>query len=66
MLLYAQPLSHVAVLAVDVVTTTDADVSVCFGTQAVVVPEPLATYVSTLAATGRAHHIGIGSTVSSP
>jgi hypothetical protein len=65
-LLYAQPLSRVAVLSVDAVTTTDTDVSVRFGTQAVIVPEPLATHVTTLVATGRPHHIGIGSTVSSP
>jgi len=61
-LLYAQPLSRVAVMAIDAVTTTDTDVSVRFGTQPLVVPEPLATHVTTLIATGRAHHIGIGST----
>lgn len=65
-LLYAQPLSRVAVMTVDAITTTDTDVSVRFGTQAVVIPEPLATYVTTLIATGRAHHVGIGSTASSP
>ena len=65
-LLYAQPLSRVAVLTVDALTTSDAGISVRFGTHAVVVPEPLATHVTTLVATGRGHHIGIGSTVTSP
>lgn len=64
-LLYAQPLSRVSMMTVDAVTTTDTDVSVRFGTQAVAVPEPLATHVTTLVSTGRAHHIGIGSTASS-
>jgi len=64
-LLYAQPLSRVAVMTVDAVTTTGTEVSVRFGTQTLVVPEPLATHVSALIATGRAHHIGIGSTISS-
>lgn len=64
-LLYAQPLSRVAVMTVDAITTTDTDVSVRFGTQALVVPEPLATHVTALTATGRAHHVGIGSTTPS-
>ena len=50
----------------DAVTTTEAGITVRFGTQAVVVPEPLATHLTTLVATGRSHHIGIGSTASSP
>lgn len=65
MLLYAQPLSRVAVMTIDAVTTTDTGVSVRFGTQVVVVPDPLATHLTTLVATGRAHHIGIGSTAPS-
>lgn len=65
-LLYAQPLSRVAVMTVDALTTTDTTVSVSFGAQALVVPEPLATHVTVLLATGRAHHIGIGSTAPSP
>lgn len=64
-LLYAQPLSRVAVMTVDAITTTGTDVSVRFGTQALLVPEPLATHVTVLMATGRSHHVGIGSTVSS-
>lgn len=64
-LLYAQTLSRVAVMTVDAITATDTDVSVRFGTQAITIPEPLATHVRTLIATGRAHHIGIGSTLSS-
>lgn len=64
-LLYAQPLSRIAVMTIDAITTTATDVSVRFGTQAVVVPDPLATHLTTLIATGRAHHVGIGSTASS-
>jgi hypothetical protein len=64
-LLYAQPLSRVATMTLDTVTTTEADVLVRFGTQAVTVPEPLATHLRTLTTTGRTHHIGIGSTASS-
>ena len=64
-LLYAQPLSRVAVMTVDAVTTTDTDISVRFGAQALHVPEPLATHITALIATGRAHHIGIGSTAPS-
>ncbi|MGH9117838.1 MAG: hypothetical protein ACRD0A_08145 [Acidimicrobiales bacterium] len=61
-LLYAQPLSRVAVMTVDAVTITATDVSVRFGAQAVLIPEPLAAHVTGLVATGRAHHVGIGST----
>lgn len=66
-LLYAQPLSRIAVMTIDAIaiTTTDTDVSVRFGTRALAVPAPLATHVTELIATGRAHHIGIGSTAPS-
>lgn len=65
-LLYAQPLSRVAAMTLDTVTHTDGRVSVHFGAQPVIVPEPLATHVVALVATGRSHHIGIGSAASSP
>ena len=61
-LIYAQPLSRVAMMTVDQITRTDTGTSVCFGTQAINVPDPLAGLVSQLAASGRSHHIGIGST----
>ncbi len=64
-LLYAQPLSRVAVMTVDAVTTTGTGISVRFGTQALAVPEPLATHLSAHITTGRAHHIEIGSTATS-
>jgi hypothetical protein len=64
-LLYAQPLSRVAVMTVDQIATTDTGVSVRFGTQDLAVPDPLAGYLTTLIATGRSHHIGIGSTAPS-
>ena len=61
-LLYAQPLSRVAMMTVNAITTTDTDLSVRFGTQAVAIPAPLSSHVTALIATGRAHHAGIGST----
>lgn len=64
-LLYAQPLSRIAVMTVDAITTTEGRLSARFGTQAVVVPEPLATHITALVATGRARRIGIGSTAPS-
>lgn len=64
-LLYAQPLSRVAVMTVEAVTTADAEVSVRFGTRALVVPDPLATHLTNLIDLGRAHHVGIGSTAPS-
>lgn len=64
-LLYAQPLSHVSVMTVDSITTSDAGLAVRFGTQGVVIPAPLSDHVNSLIATGRARHQGIGSTPSS-
>jgi hypothetical protein len=64
-LLYAQPLSRIAMMTTKAVTVTDTDITVRFGTQVVVVPDPLATHLATLITTGRAHHIGIGSTTPS-
>lgn len=64
-LLYAQPLSRIAAMTIDTVTTTTTGVSVRFGTHAVAIPDPLATHLTTLIATGRTHHIGIGSTTPS-
>jgi len=60
-LLYAQPLSRIAVMTVDAVTTTPSEVTVRFGAQDVIVPPPLSDHVAALVATGRAHHQGIGS-----
>ena len=65
-LLYAQPLSRVAVITVDQITVTATGVTVRLGSQNLAVPDPLAGYLTTLIATGRAHHIGIGSTAPSP
>jgi hypothetical protein len=57
---------RIAVMTVDAVTTNDNDVAVRFGTQAVIVPAPLAIHITNRKATGRAHHAGIGSTTPSP
>jgi len=64
-LLYAQPLSRVAVMTLDQVVTADTGVTVRFGALDLAVPDPLAGYLVTLVATGRTHHIGIGSTAPS-
>jgi hypothetical protein len=64
-LLYAQPLSRVAMMTVNAVSSTGTDVSISFGTQALVVPSPLDEHIIDLITTGRAHHIGIGSTAPS-
>lgn len=64
-LLYAQPLSRIAVMTVDAVTVTTAEVSVRFGAQDVIVPSPLSDHVTALVDTGRVHHQGIGSTPTS-
>lgn len=64
-LLYAQPLSRIAVMTIDAITTSNP-VTIRFGTHPVIVPNPLATHLTTLTTTGRTHHIGIGSTAPSP
>ena len=67
-LIYAQPLSHVATMTTDTITTgtgTRTEVSVRFGSQPVIIPTPLDTYITALLDTGRAHHHGIGSTTPS-
>lgn len=63
-LLYAQPLSRIAVMTTDAVTTS-TDVTVGFGPQPVIVPAPLDAYLNQLVAGGRSHHIPIGATPSS-
>ena len=59
-LLYAQPLSRIAVMTVDAVNTTPSKVTVRFGAQDITVPPPLNDHRTALVATGRAHHQGIG------
>jgi hypothetical protein len=60
-LIYAQPLSRVAAMTVEQITTSETGVSVRFATQPITVPDPLAGFIIDLARTGRSHHIGIGS-----
>ena len=64
-LLYAQPLSRVAVMTTDQVVRTGSEITVRFGSQPVTVPDPLAGHLDTLVTVGRSHHIGIGSTAPS-
>jgi hypothetical protein len=60
-LLYAQPLSRIAVMTHDQVTLhDDGALSVSFATHDVELPEPLAALVATLATGARHGHVGIG------
>lgn len=61
-LLYAQPLSRIAAMTTDQISEHDGDVSVRIGRYDVTLPQPLAGLLRDLAATGRAHHVGIGAT----
>lgn len=66
-LLYAQPLSRIAVTTRDQITLhDDGAVSVRFATHHLDLSEPLATLVATLATTARRGHIGIGAPADSP
>jgi hypothetical protein len=65
-LLYAQPLSRVAVVTHEQITTTGDTVSVQFGRYAIEIPAPLDQLVATLAATGRRPHGSIGTPTTSP
>jgi hypothetical protein len=59
-LLYAQPLSRIAVITREQVTLRDAAVSMCFAAHQLDLPEPLAGLVATLATGTRRGHVGIG------
>ena len=65
-LLYAQPLSRVAVLTHNQITTTSDTVSVLFGRHPIEIRAPLDQLVATLAATGRRPHTSIGAPTTSP
>jgi hypothetical protein len=66
-LLYAQPLSRIAVTTHDQITLgDDGAVSVRFATHHLDLPEPLATLVATLATGARRGHVGIGAPAGSP
>jgi hypothetical protein len=66
-LLYAQPLSRIAVITHDQITLHDhGTVSVRFATHHLDLPEPLATLVATLASGARRGHTGIGTPTTSP
>jgi hypothetical protein len=66
-LLYAQPLSRIAVTTRDHITVhDDGAVSVRFATHHLDLPEPLATLVATLTTGAPRGHVGIGSPTNSP
>ena len=65
-LLYAQPLSRVAVVTHEQITTRSGTVSVRFGRHPIDIPAPLDSLVATLAATGHRPHGSIGAPTSSP
>jgi len=59
-LLYAQPLTRIATMTIDQIATTDTGTTIRLGAHDLNVPETLAGLITTLAATGRSHNIGIG------
>ena len=65
-LLYAQPLSHVAVMTHQQITTTSGTVGVQFGRHPIEAPAPPDQLVATLAHTGRRPHTSIGAPTTSP
>lgn len=65
-LLYAQPLSRIAVLTHQQITTTNSTVRVQFGRHPIEIPAPLDELIATLAATGRRPHTSIGAPTTSP
>jgi hypothetical protein len=64
-LLYGQQLSRIVALRVDQITTSGDGVHLNLGTSAVIIPEPLGTLLTQLAATGR-RYSGVGSPTHSP
>lgn len=65
-LLYAQPLSHIATMTTDQVTIDNNTVTVRFAAHDVDIPEPLAQLVSTFISGDHRRHIGIGATTTTP
>ena len=66
-LLYAQPLSRVAMLTHEQITTSNGGtVSILFGRHPIEIPHPLDQLVATLAATGHRPHTSIGAPTTSP
>lgn len=64
-LLYAQPLTRIAVMTTDQIHTDNGTVSVRFAGHDVQIPEPLAALLTTFVAGGHRSHTGIGATASS-
>jgi hypothetical protein len=65
-LLYAQPLSRVAVMTTEQIALHDVHVNVRFARHDVEIPEPLGGLIATLAVNGRRDHIGIGAPTTTP
>jgi hypothetical protein len=65
-LLYAQPLSRIAVMTNDQIDIHDDYVTVRFATHHLHIPEPLAALVATIATGTRHGHISIGTPTTSP
>jgi hypothetical protein len=67
LLLYAQPLSRIAIITRDQVTLHhDGAVSMCFAAHRLDLPEPLAGLVAALATGTRHGHVGIGAPATTP
>ncbi len=59
-LLYAQPLSRIAVMTLDQVTVDDSGVSIRFGGTDLTVPDPFGALLADHLRTARSTHVGIG------
>jgi len=64
-LLYAQPLSRIAVMTLDQVAVDDSGVSVRFGGAQLTIPDPLGALLADHLHTARSRHVGIGAVPSS-
>ena len=60
LLLYAQPLSRIAVMTLDQITLAPTGVSVRFATADLAVPGPLGALLATHVVTSRSRHVSIG------
>ena len=65
-LLYAQPLSRIAVMTTDQINHSDDIVAVRFALHDVDIPEPLAGLVATLTSGEHRAHVGVGATATTP
>jgi len=66
LLLYAQPLSRITAMTVDQITRAHKVTTIPFGSDDIVVPQPLATLLATLIDTPPRYVAGVGAPATSP